>query len=49
MNIVGTEAPVIETQLDKQRATMDDILQHKPDLDELILTGAELLKYCTGM
>ena len=45
---IGTEAPVIETQLDHQRAIMDDILQHKPDLDELILTGAELLKFCPG-
>ena len=45
---IGTETPVIEDQLAKQRDTVAGIQNHKQDLDDLILCGGDLLKFTSG-
>lgn len=45
---ISTEPNVINQQLTNDRMLEGDIKVHKPDLDNVVLLGSELLKHATG-
>ena len=48
MDAVGADPEKIEAQMEQQKGLQEELGEHKPDLDDLILSGHELMKHCTG-
>lgn len=45
---VMTDPQKLELQISEQLHVNADISNHKPDLDDIVVTGHELIKHCQG-
>ena len=48
MDSVGADVEKIEAHIAQQKAICEEVAAHKPDLDDLIISGQAVMKHCTG-
>ena len=48
LDTVGADIEKIEGAMEQQKLMSDEVAEHKPDLDDLIISGQALMKHCTG-
>ncbi len=44
---IGADVEKMEASQQQQRAVSDDVMNHKPDLDDLLISGQALEKHCS--
>ena len=48
LDTVSSDVDQIEAQIRQQRDLAAEIREHKPELDDIVVVGQELMKYSTG-